>query len=129
MKTFLLVSVAVILAAIAGAGTAWYFKPNVPAGSAPVPNLPVAAQPPPTHPPLPRMQVIAQYGGPLQDTLIQRLRDPIDATICYLYLPIAVHHTPPGAETGYVEYGANAVGSISCFAAPPPRIVATPPGH
>ena len=58
----------------------------------------------------------AQYGGPLQDTLIQRLRDPIDGTICYLYLPIAVHHTPPGKETGYVEYGANSVGSISCYA-------------
>lgn len=70
------------------------------------------------HPALPRMQVIAQFGGPLQDTLIQRLRDPIDGTTCYVYLPIAVHHTPPDADTGYVEYGANTVGSISCFAAP-----------
>lgn len=132
MKTFLIASVAVILAAIAGAGTVWYFKPNAPAVPVPAPNLPVAAQPVPTHPPLPRMQVLAQYGGPLQDTLIQRLRDPIDGTTCYVYLPIAVHHTPPGAETGYVEYGSNAVGSISCFAAPvqvsaPPAKAPVPP--
>jgi hypothetical protein len=87
----------------------------------------MAAQPaPPTHPQLPRMQVIAQFGGPLQDTLIQRLRDPIDGTTCYVYLPIAVHHTPPGAETGYVEYGANTVGSISCFAPPVPRAASAP---
>jgi len=126
MKTFLIVSVAVVLAAIAGAGTVLYVKPITPA---PVPNVPAAAQPAPTHPQLPRMQVVAQYGGPLQDTLIQRLRDPVDGTTCYLYLPIAVHHTPPGAETGYVEYGANTVGSISCFAAPQPRILTAPSGH
>src|SRR5713226_6623688 len=128
MRTILIVAAAALAAAIAGAGAVWYFKPYAPvAASLPQPNIPLAAQPIPTHPQLPRMQVVAQYGGPLQDTLIQRLRDPIDGTTCYLYLPIAVHHTPPGAETGYVEYGANTVGSISCFSATataPPR----PPG-
>jgi hypothetical protein len=121
MKTFLIIAAAAFVAALAGAGAVWYLKPYAPAPAAvvPPPNLPVAPQQPvPTHPQLPRMQVIAQYGGPLQDTLIQRLRDPIDGTTCYLYLPIAVHHTPPGAETGYVEYGANTIGSISCFATP-----------
>jgi len=119
MKNALIIVAAILAAALAGAGAVWYLKPFVPvAAPAPVPNLPVAAQPVPPHPQLPRMQVIAQYGGPLQDTLIQRLRDPIDGTTCYLYLPIAVHHTPPGAETGYVEYGANTIGSISCFAQP-----------
>lgn len=130
MKTFLIASAAFVLAAIAGATAVWYFKPYAQvAAPAPATNLPVAAQPVPTHPQLPRMQVIAQYGGPLQDTLIQRLRDPIDGTTCYLYLPIAVHHTPPGPETGYVEYGSNAVGSISCFPQAqiaPPRAPAKP---
>ena len=126
MKTIVIVTVAVILAAVAGAGAVWYFKPSATAPIAvPAPNLPLAAQPVPPHPALPRMQVMAQYGGPLQDTLIQRLRDPIDGTTCYLYLPIAVHHTPPGAETGYVEYGANTIGSISCF--PQLIISARPP--
>jgi hypothetical protein len=117
MKTFLIVAAAALAAAIAGAGAVWYFKPNAPV-PAPASSVPVATQPIPPHPQLPRMQVVAQYGGPLQDTLIQRLRDPIDGVTCYLYLPIAVHHTPPGTETGYVEYGANTVGSISCFPAP-----------
>jgi hypothetical protein len=120
MKTALIIVAAALAAAIAGAGAVWYFKPLPPAPTPVVgSNAPLAAAPIPAHPQLPRMQVIAQYGGPLQDTLIQRLRDPVDGTTCYLYLPIAVHHTPPGAETGYVEYGANTVGSISCFAAPP----------
>ncbi len=120
MKTFLIIAAAAFVAALAGAGAVWYLKPYSPAPAAAVPlqDLPVAPQPVPTHPQLLRMQVIAQYGGPLQDTLIQRLRDPIDGTTCYLYLPIAVHHTPPGAETGYVEYGGNMIGSISCFAQP-----------
>jgi hypothetical protein len=118
MKTALTIVAAALAAAIAGAGAIWYFKPFPPAPIVVASNVPLAAAPVPTHPQLPRMQVIAQYGGPLQDTLIQRLRDPVDGTTSYLYLPIAVHHTPPGAETGYVEYGANTVGSISSFAAP-----------
>ena len=51
-------------------------------------------RPPLSHVALPRMTIQAQYGGPLQDTLIQRLRDPVDGTICYVYLPIVVHHQP-----------------------------------
>ncbi len=58
--------------------------------------------------------------GPLQDTLIQRLRDPVDGTICYLYLPIVVHHEPVDA-LGYVEYKANSIGSIACY--PPAQAV------
>ena len=45
--------------------------------------------------------------------MIQRWRDPIDGTICYIYLPMVVHHTP--APSGYVEYGSSAIGSISCM--------------
>jgi hypothetical protein len=65
---------------------------------------------------LPRMQLERQFAGPLQDTIIQRWRDPVDGTICYIYLPITAAHSPPTAS-GYVQYGANTIGSMSCFAA------------
>ena len=74
---------------------------------------------------LPKMVLERQYAGPLQDTVIQRLRDPADGTICYLYLPISVAHTPPTA-TGFVQYGSNGVGSINCL--PPAPAAATAPG-
>ena len=63
---------------------------------------------------LKHMQLQAQYAGPLKDTVIQRWRDPIDGTICYVYLPILVRHSPP-TSVGLVEYGANGIGSISCM--------------
>ena len=50
---------------------------------------------------LPRMQIERQFAGPLQDTVIQRLRDPVDGTVCYIYLPISAPHTPTTA-TGFV---------------------------
>lgn len=68
---------------------------------------------------LPRMQLERQFAGPLQDTLVQRWRDPVDGTICYIYLPITAPHSPP-TQSGYVQYGANTIGSISC-AVPPPQ--------
>jgi hypothetical protein len=63
---------------------------------------------------LPRMQLERQFAGPLQDTIIQRWRDPVDGMICYIYLPITAAHTPP-TPTGYVQYGANTIGGISCL--------------
>jgi hypothetical protein len=66
---------------------------------------------------LPRMQLERQFAGPLQDTIVQRWRDPADGTVCYIYLPITAAHTPP-TESGFVQYGANTIGSISCFPAP-----------
>jgi hypothetical protein len=74
----------------------------------------VQAPTPPAKPQFPHMELQAQYAGPLQDTIIQRWRDPIDGTVCYLYLPILVHHSPP-TPSGFVEYGGNGVGSISCL--------------
>jgi hypothetical protein len=65
---------------------------------------------------LPRMQLERQFAGPLQDTVIQRWRDPVDGTICYIYLPIRVAHSAPDSS-GYVQYGANTIGSMSCAAA------------
>jgi hypothetical protein len=79
---------------------------------------------------MPRMQLVRQFAGPLQDTIIQRWRDPADGTICYIYLPITAPHTPP-TPSGYVQYGATAIGSISCTVPPPTassvQAKATPP--
>lgn len=63
---------------------------------------------------LPRMKLERQFAGPLQDTVIQRWRDPIDGVVCYIYLPITAAHTPP-TPTGFVQYGANTIGSLSCL--------------
>jgi hypothetical protein len=102
--------------------------------------LPLAAQAqqpqqqPQTWNQLPRMQLERQFAGPLQDTLIQRWRDPADGTICYIYLPITAPHSPP-TQSGYVQYGANTIGSISCMAAgaspprPAPPAAASPPAN
>lgn len=52
------------------------------------------------------------YRGPIKDTIIERLRDPIDGSVCYLYLPISVPQQPPAG--GYAQYGAASLGNISC---------------
>jgi hypothetical protein len=67
---------------------------------------------------LPKMLLERQFAGPLQDTVIQRLRDPVDGTVCYLYLPISAPHSPTTA-TGFVQYGPNTIGSINCVPAAP----------
>ena len=63
---------------------------------------------------MPRMELERQFAGPLRDTIIQRLRDPDDGTVCYVYLPITAPHTTP-TESGFVQYGPNIIGSISCI--------------
>lgn len=63
---------------------------------------------------MPLMQLEARYRGPFKDTMIQRWRDPIDGTICYLYLPIALPNAKVG-KAGYLQYGSNTIGSISCL--------------
>jgi hypothetical protein len=78
---------------------------------------------------LPRMQLEHQFAGPLQDTIVQRWRDPTDGTLCYLYLPITAAHSSP-TVSGFVQYGANTIGSISCIApsaAAPKRSPASAP--
>ena len=69
---------------------------------------------------LPRMNLERQFAGPLRDTIIQRWSDPVDGTICYVYLPITAPHSQP-TTTGYVQYGASTIGTISCMAGPPTR--------
>lgn len=87
---------------------------------------------------MPHMQLEAEYAGPMKDTTIQRWRDPGLNVVCYLYLPFTAQHSPPTA-TGYVLYGPNTIGSISCVpvlaSAPPkptspaPSARAAPHGH
>ena len=79
---------------------------------------PVAPRPSGEWAALPKMTLERQFAGPLQDTVIQRLRDPVDGTICYLYLPISAPHSPTTAS-GFVQYGPNAIGSIDCLPARP----------
>ena len=77
--------------------------------------MPAMAAPNVPHPDmkLPRMALEGQYNGPLQDTLIQRWRDPVDGTVCYVYLPVTVKHDK--TPTGFVGYGNNTIGSITCL--------------
>jgi hypothetical protein len=62
---------------------------------------------------MPRMQLEQEYAGPMKDTVVQRWRDPQSGILCYLYVPFAAQHSPP-TSTGYVQYGANTIGTISC---------------
>jgi hypothetical protein len=111
----------VVCAALLGACT--WLIPSSPA-IAQQPS-PAQAAPPPQPPSvqyqesgdwakLPKMVLERQFAGPLQDTVIQRLRDTADGAVCYLYLPISAPHSPT-TSTGFVQYGPNAIGSISCM--------------
>lgn len=73
------------------------------------------AQPGATWDTMPRMQLERIYAGPLRDTIVQRWRDPADGTVCYLYLPVTAQHSQP-TQQGFVQYGPNTIGSISCIA-------------
>ena len=77
-------------------------------------------QPQSTWDTLPRMQLERQFAGPLRDTIVQRWRDPVDGTVCYIYLPISAQHSPP-TPSGFVNYGSNSIGSISCAPGAPAR--------
>ena len=87
---------------------------------APVQQAAPPAQPNSTWDTLPRMQLERQFAGPLRDTIVQRWRDPVDGTVCYIYLPISAQHSPP-APSGFVNYGSNSIGSISCAPGTAPR--------
>lgn len=75
---------------------------------------------------MPRMQLEAEYAGPLKDTTIQRWRDPAGDVVCYLFIPFTAQHSPP-TPTGYVQYGSNTIGSISCLPVLRPPVVAAKP--
>lgn len=94
----------------------------VPPPPAPSSATPPSATPPAAAPPapgaewgnFPTMLLEKVYRGPLRDTIIQRWRDPIDGSVCFLYLPISAPLLPQPAE-GYMQYGPNQIGSISCI--------------
>lgn len=67
----------------------------------------------PPKPQLPTMELQAQYQGPFEDTIIQRWRDPIDGRICYVYIPAQVDRERRD-DSPFLDYGNNAIGSISC---------------
>jgi hypothetical protein len=80
---------------------------------------------------MPRMTLEAEFAGPLRDTTIQRWRDQSTDVVCYLYVPFTAQHSTPTAS-GYVQYGANTIGTISCVpgrlvgVAPAPKAAAPP---
>jgi hypothetical protein len=81
----------------------------------PAPAAPAPAAPPPVQDwnSFPTMLLEKIYRGPLRDTIVQRWRDPIDGSVCFLYIPISTPMLPQPAE-GYMQYGPNQIGSISC---------------
>src|SRR3954452_14205675 len=85
-------------------------------GSSAVPILPALAQAVKWGS-IPTMQLEGLYRGPLRDTVVQRWRDPVGGNICYLFIPMGQEHAPANAS-GYVQYGPNTIGSISCVATP-----------
>jgi hypothetical protein len=113
-------AIALLAGSALPAGAATAATPNATSPAAPAPSRPASGAPAPATQQggqqLRYMQLQAQYKGPLADTVIERWRDPIDGTICYIYLPIVVQHSAP-TNTGMVQYGGNNIGSISCLAA------------
>ena len=96
--------------ALSGAGWA---QPAASAPPAPAPAAPVAQQKNDWES-FPTMLLEKVYRGPLRDTIVQRWRDPIDGTVCFLYLPISAPLSPQ-SQSGYAQYGPNQIGSISCI--------------
>jgi hypothetical protein len=92
---------------------------------APPPQAQQAAPPPAViWERMPHMQLEAEYAGPMKDTAIQRWRDPSSDVVCYLYIPFTTQHSAPTA-TGYVQYGANSIGNISCVPSRPVAVGAS----
>jgi len=122
-----------VIAAVVFAAAMWprfasAQQPAAPAQQPPVPTQPQQVPAPqfqqsPEWGNLPKMVLERQFSGPLQDTVIQRLRDPVDGTVCYLYLPISAPHSPT-TSSGFVQYGPNAVGTISCMPGRPAAALA-----
>jgi hypothetical protein len=78
------------------AGYATVFTSQLQAQPAPTAPPQAAPAPSPNWQQLPRMQLDRQFAGPLQDTIVQRWRDPTDGTICYIYF--ADHGAAFGAD-------------------------------
>jgi hypothetical protein len=101
----------IVLAALGSGIYAWLHQEAFTAHQASVAS-PQAADGDPTQ--IGHMVLKAQFTGPLKDTVVQRWEDSATGNICYIYLPVVVQHSPP-TPTGFVQYGANGIGSISCL--------------
>ncbi|HEY7299489.1 MAG TPA: hypothetical protein VH684_16405 [Xanthobacteraceae bacterium] len=109
-------------AAIAITATAAFPQGPRQAQQAPPPQQQQQAQQPPViWENMPRMTLEAEFAGPLKDTTIQRWFDPAADVVCYIYLPFTAQHSAP-TPSGYVVYGGNTIGTISCL---PGRLVGT----
>lgn len=107
VKTFLrIVLGAALLAVLSYAGYRLWLQYNAASGEGSAAN----------EQQIRHMKLEAQFTGPLQDTIVQRWSDPDSGNTCYIYLPVVVQHSKP-LDNGLVHYGANAIGSISCFPA------------
>jgi hypothetical protein len=97
------------------AGTA-HAQPKPQATAVPVPPAPTppAAATGSEWNSFPTMLLEKVYRAPLRDTVVQRWRDPIDGSVCFLYIPISTPMLPQPAE-GFMQYGPNQIGSISCI--------------
>lgn len=71
---------------------------------------------------LPTMTVERVFRGPLRDTVVQRLRDPVDGSVCFIYLPMSA---AIAAQGQHLIYGPNSIGSLSCF--PPANVIQIQP--
>ena len=63
---------------------------------------------------LPTMNLEQVFRGPLPDTVIQRWRDPVNSSNCYMYLPVSAPLAAPQPGSNSFQYGPNIIGSISC---------------
>ncbi len=101
-------------AVVASFAATAFAQPAPKAPATPVQQPPQQMAPPePQWDSFPTMLLEKIYRGPLKDTVIQRWRDPVDGTVCYIYLPISVPLLP-GAQ-GYAQYGGSGIGNISCI--------------
>lgn len=105
------VGVLIVLAALGSGLYAYLHRDAFSAHEASV-AAPQAGEGDPTQ--IGHMVLKAQFAGPLKDTVVQRWEDPATGNTCYIYLPVVVQHSPP-TPTGFVQYGANGIGSISCI--------------
>ena len=61
------------------------------------------------------MMILEQVSrGPLPDTVIQRWRDPVNSSSCYMYVPVSAPLAAPQPGSNFFQYGPNIIGSISC---------------
>jgi hypothetical protein len=85
-------------------------------GAQPQPQQQVQQQQPAEAAPrwdgLPPMVLERVFRGPLRDTVVQRWRDPVDNSVCFIYLPMRAAIAGQGEQ---LVYGANTIGSLSCF--------------